>query len=167
MIIYLQENVHNITKNLVLLLNNLSISVVSTVLGFASELFNWFFGITISIYLILDQKKVFYSIERFFRAYSPIYEKRILYFFKFTYRTFQDYMIGRILDSFIIGLIAFVGFYFLKTPYVALFAFIIFITNIIPYLGPIIGAIFPIAMTLLINPIQAFGSLFLFYFYNN
>ena len=50
---------------------------------------------------------------------------------------------------------AFVGFYFLKTPYVALFAFIIFITNIIPYFGPIIGAIFPIAMTLLINPMQA------------
>lgn len=128
---------------------------MSTVLGFASELFNWFFGITISIYLILDQKKVFYSIERFFRAYFPIYEKRILYFFKFTYRTFQDYMIGRILDSFVIDLIAFVGFYFLKTPYVALFAFIIFITNIIPYFGPIIGAIFPIAMTLLINPMQA------------
>lgn len=155
LIIYLQENVHNLTKNLILLLNNLSTSIVNTILGFASELFNCFLGITISIYLLLDQKKVFRSIERFFRAYFPLYEKRILYFLKFTYRTFQDYMIGRILDSFIIGLIAFVGFYFLNIPYVALFAFIIFITNIIPYFGPIIGAIFPIAMTLLVNPMQA------------
>ena len=55
--------------------------------------------------------------------------------------------------------IACIGFYFLKTPYVALFAFIIFITNIIPYFGPIIGAIFPIAMTLLINPMQAIKSI--------
>ena len=104
---------------------------MSTVLGFASELFNWFFGITISIYLILDQKKVFYSIERFFRAYFPIYEKRILYFFKFTYRTFQDYMIGRILDSFVIDLIACIG----------LINKVIAIGNIAPIIGPKYGII--------------------------
>lgn len=88
-------------------------------------------------------------------AYVPKYKHRIIYFVRFAYRTFQDYMIGRLVDSFIIGLIAFVGFYLLKTPYVPLFAFTIFITNIIPYFGPIIGTIFPIFMTLLINPMQA------------
>ncbi len=43
----------------------------------------------------------------------------------------------------------------MKVPYVLLFSFIVFITNIIPYFGPIIGAIFPIGMTLMIDPIRA------------
>ena len=39
--------------------------------------------------------------------------------------------------------------------FVLLFSFIVFIPNIIPYFGPIIGAIFPIGMTLMIDPIRA------------
>lgn len=154
-IFYVQENIHNITRNMIALFNSLSTSLFTSVMGFTSEVFNWFFGITISIYLIIDQKKVLYAFEQFLMAYLPKYKNRLIYFVRFTYRTFQDYMIGRLVDSFIIGLIAFVGFYLLKTPYVPLFAFIIFVTNIIPYFGPIIGAVLPIFMTVLINPMQA------------
>ena len=64
-------------------------------------------------------------------------------------------MVGRLLDSLIVGLLALIGFSVLKVPYVLLFSFIVFITNIIPYFGPIIGAIFPIGMTLMIDPIRA------------
>ena len=34
-------------------------------------------------------------------------------------------------------------------------SFIVFLTNIIPYFGPFIGAVFPIAMTLIYSPIKA------------
>ena len=53
-IFYVQENIHNITKNMIALLNSLSTSLFTSVMGLASEVFNWFFGITISIYLIID-----------------------------------------------------------------------------------------------------------------
>lgn len=154
-IFYIQSNIYQITKNIMTLFNSLSTSLLMYMMGLASEIVNWFFGITISIYLIIDQKKVLGEFEQFLMAYVPKYKHRIIYFVRFTYRTFQEYMIGRLFDSLIIGLIAFVGFSLLKTPYIPLFAFIIFITNIIPYFGPIIGAILPIFMTLLINPIQA------------
>ena len=88
-------------------------------------------------------------------GYFPRQEERVLYFTRFTYHTFQDYMVGRLLDSLIVGLLALIGFSVLKVPYVLLFSFIVFITNIIPYFGPIIGAIFPIGMTLMIDPIRA------------
>ena len=42
-----------------------------------------------------------------------------------------------------------------------LFAIIIGITNMIPYFGPFIGAVPVVALTLLINPIKAYGYLYL------
>ncbi len=67
-------------------------------------------------------------------------------------------MLGRILDSLIIGIIAFLGFQFVIRIENALFlASIIFLGNIIPYFGPFIGAIPPIAMTILYSPQNYMG----------
>ncbi len=66
-------------------------------------------------------------------------------------------MIGKIIDSLIIGVIAFVGFQFIiKIDNTLFLSFIVFLTNIIPYFGPFIGAVPPILMTLVYSPVKAF-----------
>ena len=59
------------------------------------------------------------------------------------------------MDSLIIGIITFVVLFFVRMPYAVLISVIIGVTNIIPFFGPIIGAI-PCALILLFeDPLKA------------
>ena len=58
-----------------------------------------------------------------------------------TDRTFGRFFIGKIFDSLIIGVLSFVVFWIFRMPYYPLLSVIVCITNVIPYFGPIIGAI--------------------------
>lgn len=152
---FIQENFHIIIQNVMVILNSLSTSVLTSIIELTSQLFNLIFGVTISVYLIIDQERVMRSFRQGISIYLPEYDSKINYFVNYAYYMFQDYIVGRLLDSLIIGALAYIGFIVIGSPYVSLFAFIIFITNIIPYFGPIIGAIIPILMSFLISPIQA------------
>ncbi len=152
---FIQNNFENLAQNLMVVLNGLSSSLLTSIIEMTSHVFNLIFGITISIYLIIDQERVMASFRQGMTIYFPRLAPKINYYVRYAYHTFQDYIVGRLLDSLIIGIIAYIGFLVIGSPYVSLFAFIIFITNIIPYFGPIIGAIIPILMSFLISPIQA------------
>lgn len=152
---FIQENFHLVTQNIMMLVNSLSSSLVTSIINMTSHIFNVIFGVTISIYLILDQNKVMSSFRRGIEVYLPKQANQINYYVSYAYHVFQDYIAGRLLDSMVIGFLAYLGFALLKAPYVWLFTLIIFITNIIPYFGPIIGAVIPILLTFLVNPVQA------------
>ena len=70
-------------------------------------------------------------------------------------RTFGRFFIGKIFDSLIIGVISFVVFWATRMPYYPLLAAVICITNIIPYFGPIIGAIPCVILVLTESPVKA------------
>ena len=63
-------------------------------------------------------------------------------------------MIGKIIDSAIIGCIAYVVCVILQIPSAFLVAFIIGVTNIIPFFGPFIGAVPSILLVLIQSPIH-------------
>ena len=67
---------------------------------------------------------------------------------------FGGFIIGKILDSVIIGLLCFVCLSVMKMPYVLLISVIVGVTNVIPFFGPFIGAIPSSILILMINPIQ-------------
>lgn len=52
-----------------------------------------------------------------------------------------NYIRGQFLVCLVIGLLAYLGYLFIGLPYALLFAALIAITNIIPYVGPFLGAI--------------------------
>ena len=72
-------------------------------------------------------------------------------------------IVGKIIDSAIIGVITFVAMAILRLDFALLISVFIGITNIIPVFGPFIGAIPSIFILLLVDPIQAviFGVLIL------
>ena len=53
------------------------------------------------------------------------------------------------------GLLCFLGMSVMNMPYAMLSSVIVGVTNIIPYFGPIIGAIPGVVLLLLSNPIKA------------
>ena len=66
---------------------------------------------------------------------------------------------GKLIDSFIIGIIAAVVLNIMDMPYSVLLAVIIGITNIIPFFGPIIGAVPGVILILFISPLKALSFL--------
>jgi len=68
---------------------------------------------------------------------------------------FGGFIIGKIIDSAIIGVLAYIGCLLMKMPSALLVAFIIGITNIIPFFGPFIGAIPTVLLVLIQSPIHA------------
>ena len=69
---------------------------------------------------------------------------------------FNGFVIGKIVDSAIIGVLCYIGILILKMPYPALIATVIGVTNVIPFFGPIIGLVPCAFLILLVNPLQAF-----------
>ena len=68
---------------------------------------------------------------------------------------FSSFIIGKSLDSLIIGIICFILMTILKLPYSVLLSVIVGITNMIPYFGPFIGAIPGVVLFLVISPIKS------------
>lgn len=69
------------------------------------------------------------------------------------------YFAGKILDSFIVGVISGVGLYLIGSPYALLFGTLIGFMNMIPYFGPVIGMTPVVLINLFYNPSVALFSL--------
>lgn len=69
------------------------------------------------------------------------------------------YFSGKILDSFIVGLLSAIGLYLLKSKYSLLFGTLIGFMNLIPYFGPVIGMTPVVIINLFYNPTVALFSL--------
>ncbi len=131
------------------IIKSLSVGVI----GFLGALFNVILGFIISIYLLAGKdtfasqsKKVIYAFMDTSNANQFIRDIR------FAHRTFSGFIIGKIVDSIIMGLLCFIGLTILKIPYALLISLIIGVTNIIPYFGPFLGAIPSGLLILMIDP---------------
>ena len=65
---------------------------------------------------------------------------------------FGGFIIGKIIDSAIIGVLCFAGLSILNMPYAMLVSVIVGVTNVIPFFGPYIGAIPSAILILLAEP---------------
>lgn len=71
------------------------------------------------------------------------------------HKVFSGFIVGKIVDSLIIGVLCYIGMLILKLPYPALIATVVGVTNVIPFFGPFIGAIPSAFLILLDTPIEA------------
>lgn len=58
----------------------------------------------------------------------------------------SDYVQAKILEALIVGLLATGGLWIVDVPYAIVYGFFIGLTNILPYLGPLLGAIPPLVV---------------------
>ena len=68
---------------------------------------------------------------------------------------FEKFIVGKIIDSIIIGIINYVFMAIIHMPYALLISVVVGVTNVIPFFGPFIGAIPSIILLLLISPFTA------------
>lgn len=133
------------------IINSLSVQLFG-VLGVVK---NIFLGLLISAYF-LGSRKLFGAQAGlilhgvFSDKWAKIIEEEIRY----TDKMFNGFLVGKIIDSAIIGLLCFAGTSIMGFEAPAFISVIIGITNIIPFFGPFIGAI-PCGLLLLLeNPMH-------------
>ena len=119
--------------------------------------YNVLMGLVFSIYIILDMKKLKRSARKVVYALSPKKkEQEVWQTMKQCSHIFNGFLIGKMIDSLIIGILCLIAMSILKLPYALLLSLIVCITNMIPYFGPIIGAIPGVMIYLFIDIRYAF-----------
>ena len=123
---------------------------------FALWLLLFFLGSFISFFVLLHKEHLQASVKKLLAAIlKPKRFNSTMRVARLADRTFGRFFIGKIFDSLIIGVISFVVFWIFRMPYYPLLAAVICITNIIPYFGPIIGAIPCVILVLTESPVKA------------
>ncbi len=130
-------------------------SIKSGVFTAIKFVLNFIIGIIISVYLMANKehmlgqcKKAIYGMMKKETANDTINNIRYIN------KTFQNFFVGKLADSLVIGLICFIIMTVFQFEYAALISVIIGITNIVPVFGPFIGAIPSAFLIFMVNPVQ-------------
>ncbi|MBC1419780.1 AI-2E family transporter [Listeria fleischmannii] len=106
----------------------------------------------ILLYMFKDGHRFMDSVEKFFPKVIRPDAKKIIQEMN---KTLSSYISSQALDCLFVGIFTFIGYLIIGQPYGLLFALIAGVTNIIPYLGPVIGAAPAVIVALFTSPFQA------------
>ena len=131
-------------------------NITAGVYYFLRAVYNIVIGIIVSAYLLSNMESASARAKRLcYCVFGVEWAEKIRRAIRFTDRTFMGFINGKLLDSAIIGLICYIVCAILKMPYALLVSVIIGVTNIIPFFGPLIGAIPSAFIILLVDPLKA------------
>ena len=140
------------------IVNGLTSSVMS-VIGAALDLL---IGLCAAVYMLWGRDTFLAQSKKCIVALcKPRAADHLLDLGRRIHKVFSGFIIGKIVDSMIIGVLCYIGVLILKMPYPALIATVVGVTNVIPFFGPFIGAIPCAFLILLVDPLKAvYFSLF-------
>lgn len=113
---------------------------------------NLIISIVISIYVLSDKHLLSTVGKKILFSFFP--EKKCLFVLSTLHECnniFSNFIIGKLIDSLIIGILCFISMSLLNLPYAMLISVIVGITNMIPYFGPFIGAVPGTLLLILLN----------------
>ena len=145
----LVEGLQDVTGRIIPVLYTASVSIVT---WFA----NFIIAIVVSVYMLYGKS----SLLRMFRIilYAMVPQNRlpvVKEILKDCNHIFSNFVVSKMIDSVIIGILCAILMTILQLPYVFLISVFVGVTNMIPYFGPFIGAIPGIIIMLVVNPIKA------------
>ena len=110
-------------------------------------------GIVISIYLLFGKERFAAQTKKLgYAVFKPSNMEKVLYVARFSHKTFNGFIVGKLIDSLIIGVLAFITTTILGMPFPLLLSVIIGITNIIPFFGPIVGGVIGGVIVVMADP---------------
>ena len=122
----------------------------------SSYILNWLYNIgiafIISMYLVFETDSVIYYCKKIFRAIFGQRRYNITKLIvKDSYDMFNVYIISKIKDSMIVGILLFILMKIFGLKYSVLLSICVAITNMIPYIGPFIGGILGVVLLLSVS----------------
>lgn len=120
-------------------LEELGADFISHFPNYLSSLFEWMLLVPMFLYFLFIESNLF-SRKLLEAIPNPIFEKTYVLFSQFNTK-FGEYIIAKFIEATILGSLVTVGLLIVDFPYPFLLGFIAGITNILPYVGPVIGFI--------------------------
>lgn len=149
----LLNTLQEMLKNVSAALTSAIPQIIQTTVNVTASVLNVIIGFIISVYMLFSKELFFARIRKLLTALFP--EKSVEKMASLIHESndiFSGFINGKILDSFIIGLLCFIFMSIFGWPYAMLISVIVGVTNIIPYFGPFIGAIPSILILLMVDP---------------
>ena len=139
----------NYLKNTIPTILDYSIKVVGLV-------FDFVMGLIIALYILCDRERFYIQIKKVaYTLFSEPVVKQMRDLAKLSSRMFNSFIVGKIVDSLIIGIICYVGMSLIGFDFALLISFIVGCTNVIPVFGPFIGAVPGFVILLIVNPLDS------------
>ena len=130
-------------------------SIISGVIYGVKLVLNIVVGIIVSVYVLVSKEKFAAQTKKMIYAVlKPNPANVIVETVRKSNKIFGGFISGKILDSAIIGVLAYIVLVIMKMPDPLLLAVIIGVTNVIPFFGPFIGAVPCFIIVVLNDPWQ-------------
>ena len=153
----LEETILDFMNNFI---QNFSSTVISRIVGFGSSMVNVLTSIMMAIYMLIEKEGLLSWFRRLIKAvFSESKGDYILDAFTMANGVFKKFIIGKFIDSTIIGILCLIIFKIFGIEYAVVFSIIIGVGNMIPYFGPIFSAVPVVLILVIINPNSALIAL--------
>lgn len=131
-------------------------NIVNYTKNFTSGVINVLVGFIVSVYLLASKERFFAQLKKILYAIFPKrFVETSVAAVHAANDTFSGFLYGKLLDSFIIGVMCYVGMLILRLPFPELISVVVGVTNVIPYFGPFLGAIPGILLIFIVDPIKS------------
>lgn len=131
--------------------DKIAVGITSGIVVGVKSIFNVVLSVIISIYVMFEKEKLVAIGKKI--VFSVFDNKRaniVLDCTRFIDNVFGGFISGKIIDSFIIGVLCYIFMVIFGFKYPVLISIVVGVTNVIPYFGPFIGAI-PSTLILFMN----------------
>lgn len=129
--------------------------ITSGVYSVVKAVLNFIIGIFVMVYMMAIQDTLKGQSKKIIYAIFPAKKGNLIIdIFRKSNEIFGGFIIGKIIDSAIMGVLCYIGCSILQIPSTLLVSVIVGVTNVIPFFGPFIGAIPSILITLIQSPIH-------------
>jgi predicted PurR-regulated permease PerM len=144
----MQQGLQSLSANLA----QATTSLLSTVIGIFGGILQFIVLLTVAFYLVIEED----GITRFIRSVTPsAYQPYVTQMMRRLKVKLGSWLRGQLLLMLIIGVLTYIGLVILGAKYALVLALWAGLTEIIPYIGPVIGAIPAVFLALSVSPLQA------------
>ncbi len=135
---------------------NIATTISNGLYAAVSYIVNAVLGLLIMVYLLNYKDSLFAILRKITAAIFSQKKQAGLYeFAEIVNETFIGFIVGRIIDSFIIGVLTFFVLTVFNIQFALMISVIVGVTNVIPFFGPFIGAVPSVLILMLEEPMQA------------
>ena len=136
-------------------MNDVMSGLTVRVINVLTEIMNVLIGLIVSAYVLFSKERFCRQCKKMtYAVFKPDTANMILHLTIKSNEIFGGFIIGKIIDSAIIGVLCFIGLTILDMPYTMLVSVVVGVTNVIPFFGPYIGAIPSAILILLTDPVM-------------
>ncbi len=143
----------DLVDKLAVSLTDISLNIIGASYGIFRGALDFIIGIVISVYMLIEREGLTRRIRKL--TYSLLDKEKAEYAAEVSSvsgKIFRNFIYGKLIDSAIVGVVSYFVLLLIGAPVPMLLAVIMGITNMVPTIGPIIGAIPCIIITLIISP---------------